>query len=326
MSEAEAPRYRLLPGIRLRPLADELVALELGERTLTVSTTAARVLLDLSAARTASELLTLQGGSLAATELDRLLDYGLRHGLLELDIETDAPTPELPFAAGPLCTDSGRARIAAALRAGRAVVIPDALESSFAEAVQRELDASTGWRCFEGFHEFFWYRHHNLYDPASFPPSLRRCQAMFDSPRTKAWIEALSGRSVDATIDFGASLYLPGDHSLPHTDEGSQRRVAFIWHLSKDWRADWGGQLVWCRDGASLVPQFNTLVLFDVSPASVHFVSAVSAHARGKRLTVNGWWRDEHEPDPQPRPRPMPTLVSWGYGADVEADEDLFIL
>jgi Rps23 Pro-64 3,4-dihydroxylase Tpa1-like proline 4-hydroxylase len=94
---------------------------------------------------------------------------------------------------------------------------------------------------------------------------------------------------------FSASWYLPGDHSLPHTDavthaDGEQRQVAFVWHLARGWRSEWGGALFWCPGNVYLAPTFNTLVLFTVGPNSYHFVSQVSPYAQGKRLAINGWW------------------------------------
>jgi Rps23 Pro-64 3,4-dihydroxylase Tpa1-like proline 4-hydroxylase len=94
---------------------------------------------------------------------------------------------------------------------------------------------------------------------------------------------------------FSASWYLPGDHSLPHPDavpSGAEanRQVAFVWHLAKDWRSEWGGALYCCTRGVYLPPVFNTLVLFNVGPETEPFVTQVSPYAQGKRLAINGWW------------------------------------
>jgi Rps23 Pro-64 3,4-dihydroxylase Tpa1-like proline 4-hydroxylase len=89
--------------------------------------------------------------------------------------------------------------------------------------------------------------------------------------------------------------YLPGDHALPHSDEGASaennnRQVAFVWHLAKDWRSEWGGALFWCPKACYLRPVFNTLLLFNVGPETTHSVTPVSPYAQGKRLAINGWW------------------------------------
>ena len=41
---------------------------------------------------------------------------------------------------------------------------------------------------------------------------------------------------------------------------------------------------------------FNTLVLFSVTTTSAHFVTTVSPHHKGKRLTFNGWWQSSWLP------------------------------
>lgn len=78
-----------------------------------------------------------------------------------------------------------------------------------------------------------------------------------------------------------------------------QRTVAYIWHLSKDWKPEWGGGLYWAQDPhavATYPASFNTLVLFSVSTKSSHFVTTVSPHATSQRLTFNGWWNDHWVP------------------------------
>jgi hypothetical protein len=186
-------------------------------------------------------------------------------------------------------------RAGAELAAGRLVVIRNAFDPAFAERIHRSLDSSTAWRAYEGYEEHFHYHHHNLYDPAEFPPEVAWCSRIFSSPRTKAWAGRLSGRQCGGPAQFAASWYRPGDHSLPHTDAvpvkaEANRQVAFVWHLARDWRPEWGGALYWCPRDLYLPPAFNTLVLFNVAPDTSHFVTQVSPFAAGKRLAINGWW------------------------------------
>ena len=68
------------------------------------------------------------------------------------------------------------------------------------------------------------------------------------------------------------------------------RQLAFVWHLAKEWRPEWGGAFYWCPKASYMPPAFNTLYLFNVRPESIHFVTQVSPYAQGKRLTINGWW------------------------------------
>jgi len=192
-------------------------------------------------------------------------------------------------------SNSALTEIAARLAAGGLIAIPNAFDPEFAERMHRSLDRCTAWRVHENYAERFSYQHHNLYHPEDFPEDLARCSRIFDSPASKAWAARLSGRECTGPTSISASWYLPGDHSLPHSDNVTTgahyiRQLAFVWHLSKDWRPEWGGALYWCSKAAYQRSAFNTLYLFNVGPESTHFVTHVSPYARGKRLTVNGWW------------------------------------
>ncbi|HEY2884466.1 MAG TPA: thioredoxin domain-containing protein [Rhizomicrobium sp.] len=181
------------------------------------------------------------------------------------------------------------------LAAGGLVAIRDAFEPDFAQRMYRSLDRCTTWRVYENYEDDFHYHHHNLFHSDEYPADLAWCSKVFDSSSTKAWVTRLSGRSCPGPAEVYASWYLPGDHSLPHNDVADSganfnRQVAFVWHLAKDWRSEWGGALFWCPKASYLPPVFNTLWLFNVGPESTHFVTHVSPYAQGKRLAINGWW------------------------------------
>ena len=150
--------------------------------------------------------------------------------------------------------------------------------------------------------------------------ALRTCMELFDSPRTKAFMEQLSGRPCGGVTALTAAWYQAGDYGLPHTDEAIDRTVSFVWHLAKDWDDGWGGQLVWCKNGASVFPRFNSLAIFVTRPDSLHFAAAVSSRATGKRLGVNGWWHQPRTAQPTgawkpPAPGMQDRHVLASYGA-----------
>jgi Rps23 Pro-64 3,4-dihydroxylase Tpa1-like proline 4-hydroxylase/thiol-disulfide isomerase/thioredoxin len=181
------------------------------------------------------------------------------------------------------------------LAAGGLIEIRNAFEPDFAEQMYRSLDSCTTWRLYENYEKDFSYHHHNLFNPDQYPAALSFCSKIFDSSSTKAWVTRLSGRPCLGPAEVYASWYLPGDHSLPHNDASDSganlnRQVAYVWHLAKDWRSEWGGALYWCPTASYLPPAFNTLWLFNVGPESAHFVTRVSPYAHGKRLAINGWW------------------------------------
>ncbi|HEY1438075.1 MAG TPA: 2OG-Fe(II) oxygenase family protein, partial [Casimicrobiaceae bacterium] len=208
------------------------------------------------------------------------------------DVDLSIEAHLRPSLRGP---DSVLKDVAPRLAAGGLLAIRDAFELDFAERMYRTLDSYTAWRVHENYAERFSYYHHNVYHPAEFPEDLTWCSKVFDASRSKAWATRLSGRACLGPISISASWYLPGDHSLPHSDNVTTgahyiRQLAFVWHLAKEWRSEWGGALYWCPKASYMPPAFNTLYLFNVRPESTHFVTQVSPYAQGKRLTINGWW------------------------------------
>jgi len=206
-----------------------------------------------------------------------------------LSLETYLNPAALP------CDEATIAALRRHLTAGCLVVIRDALIPAFAERIHRSLDTCAAWQVYEEYQTNFHYHHHNLYKASEYPPDLAWCDRMFGSPATKALATRASGRECMGPTEVSASWYMPGDHSLPHTDAvpgsaGAKRQVAFVWHLAKDWRSERGGALFWCPKSLYLPPLFNTLVLFNVGPDTHHFVTEVSPYAQGKRLAVKGWW------------------------------------
>lgn len=105
-----------------------------------------------------------------------------------------------------------------------------------------------------------------------------------------------------AELDFAdgqATAYGPGDFLTRHDDNvtGKRRRAAYVFGLSPDWRAEWGGLLMFHRDDGNIaeafVPAMGALRLFAV-PVQ-HSVSYVTPFAPEPRLSVTGWLR-AHEP------------------------------
>lgn len=99
-----------------------------------------------------------------------------------------------------------------------------------------------------------------------------------------------------AVTSMGA-LYEPGDSTTVHSDtihsgDGS-RRLAFVLHLSKDWRADWGGDMVFLRPLLTSRPSFNRMTLFAVGDTRHQHMVTPVAHITPKdaqRLAFVGWF------------------------------------
>jgi 2-oxoglutarate-Fe(II)-dependent oxygenase superfamily protein len=214
---------------------------------------------------------------------------------LELILDRDVLQPE------------SRDRIREGLRGRKLVVIREAFHSAYAERMHTALDACRAWTPYEGSEGNFHCRHHNLYAKAAYPPELSECEAIFAAPDSRDLMTDLSGRDCSEMPEFSASWYMPSDYSLPHSDCSEElpgRQVAFLWHLSKDWKRSWGGHLYWGPTQNLLAPTFNTLILFAIDWPTSHFVAPVSLRASGKRLAVTGWWRGS-TPYPSPAPTPQ---------------------
>lgn len=108
---------------------------------------------------------------------------------------------------------------------------------------------------------------------------------------------SVTGQPQVVKADGQATRYRPGDFIGLHNDVGSEisdRLTAYTLGLTREWRPDWGGQLLFHDDAGDVTrghaPRWNTLTLFRVP--QLHSVAPVAAYARGTRLSVVGWLRD----------------------------------
>jgi Rps23 Pro-64 3,4-dihydroxylase Tpa1-like proline 4-hydroxylase len=117
----------------------------------------------------------------------------------------------------------------------------------------------------------------------------------FQRPEFKAFFEAISGMSLGASNDFGAHSMTRGDILRPHTDDNRNRQLALVIYLTPGWKQEFGGVLrVAHKDGAftDVVPEYNSMIAFDVLTSPAHFVTPVEPDATGpqQRLTIGGWY------------------------------------
>lgn len=105
---------------------------------------------------------------------------------------------------------------------------------------------------------------------------------------------AVTGAADIVFIDAQATRYEPGHFLTRHDDavEGKGRRAAYVLNLTRRWRADWGGHLLFYEGediAEGYAPAFNVLNIFRVP--SDHAVGRVAPFAREARLSVTGWMR-----------------------------------
>ncbi|WP_292227198.1 2OG-Fe(II) oxygenase family protein, partial [Brevundimonas sp.] len=104
--------------------------------------------------------------------------------------------------------------------------------------------------------------------------------------------KAVTGEAGVTKIDAQATWFRPGDFLTLHddTDQG-QRRAAYTLGLTRDWRPDWGGQLLFHNTAGDiergLKPGFNLWTVFK-TPRN-HSVAPVAGYAGGKRRSITGW-------------------------------------
>uniref|UniRef100_A0A3Q0R0N9 Prolyl 3-hydroxylase OGFOD1 n=1 Tax=Amphilophus citrinellus TaxID=61819 RepID=A0A3Q0R0N9_AMPCI len=134
--------------------------------------------------------------------------------------------------------------------------------------------------------------------------------------RFRSWLGEVLGVELEPTVDISCAKYEYTDVLLCHDDELEGRRVAFILYLVPPWQSSDGGTLdLYTTDSEccfqpqsivkSLVPSWNTLVLFEVSPVSFHQVSEVLSQDKC-RLSLSGWF---HGPSLERPPRHVePTI------------------
>jgi hypothetical protein len=295
------PRRRVVKLVlagtaRFGPLHGEHLDVQVGGASLVLPLAAYRLLLGFRAPATVREVFA-RPQVVGWRSFQRIVARLEAAGLL---VDASAPPRSIEALLRPEVAASQGA-LRAALAAGKICVIRDAVEGAFAGEVAAALRDETGWQHEQGVDEpFFHYSIHVLTEPSAYGGALLRCHQTFTSEPTRAFMSALCGLDCAGPPAFGASVYLPGDYAPPHSDDEEDRTLAWVWHLTSGWQARWGGQLFWCPSGTSLTPTFNTLVLFRVTPRSMHVVCPVLPATRARRLTVNGWWT---------RARPLPAAT-----------------
>ena len=112
------------------------------------------------------------------------------------------------------------------------------------------------------------------------------------------YITGYSGITLDPNYTF-MNCYEEGHYNGLHTD-GVNGRIAFVYHLSKNWKPWNGGLFVrmdwdWKNADAIVVPKFNNLVMFNVfgnaASGAPHFVTEIAQGCKNKRISFTGWYK-----------------------------------
>lgn len=118
-----------------------------------------------------------------------------------------------------------------------------------------------------------------------------------NSPEFIAFARYLTGDSAIRMVSAIAVRYRAGHFLMPHNDRvgNEDRAFAYVFNLSQDWRADWGGLLQFIDPEAqqqildTFLPRWNSLSLFRVP--QMHLVTPVTPWAKSPRYSITGWFR-----------------------------------
>ncbi|XP_015521815.2 prolyl 3-hydroxylase OGFOD1 [Neodiprion lecontei] len=148
----------------------------------------------------------------------------------------------------------------------------------------------------------------------------------FESDLTD-WMRNNTKIDLSGKISISSARYSDTDYLLCHDDNMGDRRIAFILYLSENWTAQDGGSLdIFDTDEngqpncivRSLIPEYNSLIFFEVSDKSYHQVSEVVSTDK-VRISINGWFHGPLlESEIQHRPE-----ITYKYFKPDETEVDL---
>ncbi|XP_078485496.1 prolyl 3-hydroxylase OGFOD1-like [Ciona intestinalis] len=137
------------------------------------------------------------------------------------------------------------------------------------------------------------------------------------------WLHEVTSLELNDDIDMFCAQYSDTDYLLCHDDELEFRRVAYVYYLTPDWSMEEGGALQLfdskqCENNGttiydptsvvrSIVPTFNSMVLFEVCPTSFHQVQEIVTSSK-TRLSLTGWFHGPTEPRPPRVTDAMPPM------------------
>jgi Rps23 Pro-64 3,4-dihydroxylase Tpa1-like proline 4-hydroxylase len=125
-------------------------------------------------------------------------------------------------------------------------------------------------------------------------PELHSLHRLLCSSPFQDFLLRLTGLPVGKKVDCSGFAYQSGDYLLPHDDRADTRKLAYTYHLTKDFPKKDGGALEFFdgkKIAVSLPPTFNTLIVFLVEEGkSIHQVSEVTGD--GERFALSGWFHD----------------------------------
>ncbi|XP_077257379.1 prolyl 3-hydroxylase sud1 [Temnothorax americanus] len=125
---------------------------------------------------------------------------------------------------------------------------------------------------------------------------IRRLNRSFQTDLV-SWMKRNTDIELNGKVSMSSARYRDTDRLLCHDDNMGDRRIAYIFYLTKAWSEEDGGALDLFdtdEDGSprktvkSLIPEYNSLVFFEVVDTSYHRVAEVTSDKC--RWSINGWF------------------------------------
>lgn len=129
-----------------------------------------------------------------------------------------------------------------------------------------------------------------------------------------SWMSRNTNIELNGKVLMSSARYHNTDRLLCHDDNMVDRRIAYILYLTDDWSEEDGGSLDLFdmdEEGSprkvvkSLIPEYNSLVFFEVVENSYHQVAEVLARDKC-RWSINGWFHGPLRKDFHKSPRQEP--------------------
>lgn len=116
-----------------------------------------------------------------------------------------------------------------------------------------------------------------------------------------AFMREVTGAKEIVRASQQATAYGPGHFLTDHNDFDPEkdRKIAYVFNMTKGWRPEWGGVLQFLGDDGvtetGLIPSFNALNFFAVPQR--HIVSQVANYAGAVRYALTGWLMAKRDPE-----------------------------
>ncbi len=143
---------------------------------------------------------------------------------------------------------------------------------------------------------YHFYRTFNS-NPLQYSPIEHQVRTFFSSQPFIDFLNRITHLELTQLNTLFVSKYVSNSFLSTHSDAGNGR-VAFVLHLTKEWKPQYGGHLHFLNPERSeivetYVPQFNHLMIFEVPEGSgvPHFVGHVAPHVPIPRISITGWFQ-----------------------------------